>query len=79
MVARGPGARLKIECGDGATMSATTLPQTEAEQDQQTRRQPPYNVILLNDDDHTYEYVDRDAPGAFGHPVEKGYRAGRRW
>lgn len=23
----------------------------------EVRRQPPYNVILLNDDDHTYRYV----------------------
>ena len=24
---------------------------------EQPRRQPPYNVILLDDNDHTYEYV----------------------
>ena len=24
---------------------------------EQSRRQPPYNVILLDDNDHTYEYV----------------------
>jgi ATP-dependent Clp protease adaptor protein ClpS len=54
-------------------MSATTLPETEAEQDQQTRRQPPYNVILLNDDDHTYEYVIEMLRALFGYPIERGY------
>ena len=28
------------------------------------KRQPRYNVILWNNDDHTYDYVDRDAAGA---------------
>ena len=56
-------------------MSGTTaLPETDVEQEQQTRRQPPYNVILLNDDDHTYEYVIEMLKALFGHPVEKGYQ-----
>ena len=25
--------------------------------DEKTKRQPPYHVILWNDNDHTYEYV----------------------
>lgn len=50
-----------------------TLPEVEAQEEQQTRRQPPYNVILLNDDDHTYEYVIEMLQALFGHPVEKGF------
>lgn len=35
---------------------------------------PPYNVILLNDDDHTYEYVIEMLKKLFGHPQEKGFQ-----
>jgi ATP-dependent Clp protease adaptor protein ClpS len=52
----------------------TTLPETDVEQEQKTQRQPPYNVILLNDDDHTYEYVIEMLKALFGHPVEKGFQ-----
>jgi ATP-dependent Clp protease adaptor protein ClpS len=45
---------------------------------------PPYNVILLNDDDHTYEYVIEMLKALFAFPDEKGFelaeevdRAGR--
>ena len=50
-----------------------TLPDTDIQEDQKTRRQPPYNVILLNDDDHTYEYVILMLRELFGHPIEKGF------
>jgi ATP-dependent Clp protease adaptor protein ClpS len=49
-----------------------TLP--EQETDQQTQRQPPYHVILLNDDDHTFDYVIRMLKALFGYPEEKGYQ-----
>lgn len=49
-----------------------TLPQEET--DQQTKRQPPYHVILLNDDDHTFEYVIRMLKALFGHAEERGYQ-----
>jgi ATP-dependent Clp protease adaptor protein ClpS len=54
----------------------TTLPtpQVVPEQEQQVRRQPPYNVILLNDDDHTYQYVIRMLKEIFAFPEEKGFR-----
>ena len=50
------------------------LPDTETDTDQVTKRQPPYHVILMNDDDHTYEYVIEMLKALFGHPVEKGYQ-----
>ena len=31
-------------------------------------------MVLLNDDDHTYEYVIEMLKALFGHPVEKGYQ-----
>ena len=35
---------------------------------------PPYHVILLNDDDHTYEYVIHMLQTLFGHPQERGFQ-----
>jgi ATP-dependent Clp protease adaptor protein ClpS len=51
------------------TLPAIPKPQLE----ERTKRQPPYNVVLLNDDDHTYEYVITMLQVLFGHPREKGY------
>src|SRR5712672_733538 len=54
----------------------TTLPEPKVKprQKEQTRRQPPYHVILLNDDDHTYEYVILMLKELFGHPEPKGFK-----
>jgi ATP-dependent Clp protease adaptor protein ClpS len=55
-----------------------TLPGTskrvKEEEKEKTKRQPPYNVILLNDDDHSFEYVIFMLQRLFGHPPEKGYQ-----
>lgn len=34
--------------------------------------QPPYNLILLDDDDHTDKYVIHMCQTLFGYPIEKG-------
>ena len=44
-------------------------PQQETAQD--TRTAPWWNVILLNDDDHTYEYVVEMLGRLFGHGPDK--------
>jgi ATP-dependent Clp protease adaptor protein ClpS len=41
--------------------------------EQKTEGLPPYNVVLLDDDDHSYEYVILMLKRVFGHPIEKGY------
>jgi ATP-dependent Clp protease adaptor protein ClpS len=51
-----------------------TLPETDVRTDEVVRTQPPYHVILLNDDDHSYAYVVVMLKDLFGHPVEKGFR-----
>jgi len=49
-----------------------TLPEVEEKQQTKTKRQPPYNVVLLNDDDHTFRYVITMLQELFGYPPEKG-------
>ncbi len=51
-----------------------TLPEVREKEEQKTKRQPPYNVVLLNDDDHTYQYVILMLQQLFGYPPEKGYQ-----
>ena len=60
--------------------NAAALPDTEIEIDKESREQlsPVYNVVLLDDDDHTYDYVVEmlqklflcSETEAFGHAVE---------
>ena len=38
------------------------------------RELPRYNVILLDDDDHSYEYVIEMLKALFGYPEERGYQ-----
>jgi ATP-dependent Clp protease adaptor protein ClpS len=50
-----------------------TVHETAERQGAKPRRQPRYNVILWNDDDHTYEYVIVMLEKLFGYPIEKGF------
>ena len=52
----------------------STIARPQEKKEQETERLPPYNVILLDDDDHSYEYVIHMLKVLFGHPPEKGYR-----
>ena len=54
------------------TITLPALPRLRPEE--HVRRQPPYHVVLLNDDDHTYEYVIIMLQQLFGHPPEKGFQ-----
>jgi ATP-dependent Clp protease adaptor protein ClpS len=51
-----------------------TIVRTKEKQKDKTKKQPPYHVILLNDDDHSFEYVIGMLQKLFGHPPEKGYQ-----
>lgn len=53
-----------------------TIQPTEATPGGETKhkKQPPYHVILLNDDDHTYEYVIGMLRRLFGHSPERAYQ-----
>ena len=51
-----------------------TIVRTKESQKDKTKKQPPYHVILFNDDDHSFEYVIGMLQRLFGHPPEKGYQ-----
>ncbi len=46
----------------------------EADKKTKPKRQPRYNVILWNDEEHTHEYVILLLADLFAHPVETGYK-----
>ena len=54
------------------TITLPAIPKLKPKE--RTKRQPPYHVILLNDDDHSYQYVILMLQELFGHPVEKGFQ-----
>lgn len=57
-------------------MASTAFPDVEEQTDTRTKNKilPPYNVILLNDDDHSVQYVITMMQKLFGHPPEAGYK-----
>ena len=42
--------------------------------DNKPKQQPRYNVILWNDEDHTYEYVIHMLKELFGFKIELGFK-----
>jgi ATP-dependent Clp protease adaptor protein ClpS len=62
---------------DQAAAVAEPLEQTVAQRceraGRKTKRQPPYQVILWNDESHTYEYVIAMLMELFAYPPEKGF------
>ena len=48
--------------------------QEATEKQKRPKRQPRYNVILWDDNEHSYDYVIRMMQDLFGHPFERGYQ-----
>jgi ATP-dependent Clp protease adaptor protein ClpS len=69
------------------TRASTVEPQATAQkaaatkpgraQKTERRELPPFNVVLLNDDDHTYPYVVEMLQRLFGHSADFAYRIAR--
>jgi ATP-dependent Clp protease adaptor protein ClpS len=58
-------------------MSSTTITRPAApktDREEKTRKMPMYNVVLLDDDHHTFEYVITMLQVLFGHPRERGFQ-----
>ncbi|MBL9124055.1 MAG: ATP-dependent Clp protease adaptor ClpS [Planctomycetaceae bacterium] len=67
---------------EGAAVPAEVIEDEESAQKsrtapdrrQQPKRQPPYHVVLWNDEAHTHLYVVLMLQRLFGYPPEKGYQ-----
>ena len=59
----------------GVRLGSVAQPEVETEvsKGEDLRLAPLWNVVLLDDDDHTYEYVIRMLGELFRHPREKAY------
>ena len=53
-----------------------TLTKPDAQTEERTETDQPWlwNVVLLDDDEHTYEYVIRMAHAVFAMPIEKAFK-----
>ena len=60
-------------------MSQVAMPSLldEPKTDHKSKRLPPYHVVLLDDDDHTYNYVTRMLRQLFGHTLEQAFLMAR--
>jgi ATP-dependent Clp protease adaptor protein ClpS len=52
---------------------SNTAPTIAPTTDTRPKQQPRYNVILWNDEDHTFDYVIDMLQELFGFPPEKGF------
>jgi ATP-dependent Clp protease adaptor protein ClpS len=52
----------------------TAVPKRKKQDKRNPKKQPRYNVILWNDDDHSYAYVIAMLLELFNHTIEKGYQ-----
>jgi ATP-dependent Clp protease adaptor protein ClpS len=63
--------------GEQATQTVEppkVAPGKTAKSKHKTKQLPPYNVVLLDDDDHTYEYVIEMLGKVFGYAKERAYQ-----
>jgi len=59
-----------------AKKEAPVLPEIETEEQEETStgHVPQYNVVLHDDDDHTYDYVIEMLRGLFGHDFDTAFQ-----
>lgn len=62
------------EKSQSVTEAATPSARPKTQRRQKPKQLPPYNVVLLNDNDHTYEYVIEMLAAVFAYSVEEGFR-----
>jgi len=57
--------------GGGTT---TVVPEKQADTEKPPQRQPRYNVLLWDSDDHTFDYVEKMLRELFGHKKEQCHK-----
>jgi len=58
---------------DAGTATLPDKPRPKPSTKPRVDKLPPFNVVLLNDDDHSYEYVIEMLGEIFAHPIEKAF------
>jgi ATP-dependent Clp protease adaptor protein ClpS len=63
---------------DGISVAVESPPiperrQREESGEQEPKKQPPYAVVVFNDEEHTFQYVVETFQKVFGYPPEKGF------
>jgi ATP-dependent Clp protease adaptor protein ClpS len=51
-------------------VTTRTQPKSRTQTTTEARRQPPYHVIILNDEEHTFDYVIELLVKLFAHPFD---------
>lgn len=61
---------MEYDPGEGETIVSTlSRPKSKTDSSSATRKLPPYNVVVLNDEEHTFEYVIELLTKLFSHSV----------
>jgi ATP-dependent Clp protease adaptor protein ClpS len=55
---------------DEPVVTTRTAPRQKTRPETETKRLPPYNVIILNDEEHTFDYVIELLTRLFAHPLK---------
>lgn len=55
-------------------VATETKPAPATKPSNKPRQLPPYNVVLLDDNDHTYEYVIEMLRSLFGHSEQQSFK-----
>ena len=57
------------ETVEDPVVSTQTVPRSSTAVETRTKKLPPYNVVILNDEEHSYDYVVELLTKLFAHPV----------
>ena len=73
------GPMSEMDDFDGGTLTVTVpVPTTRPRAEQDPDRPWLWNVVLLDSDDHSYEYVMELAMRLFGFPLERAFKAAEK-
>jgi ATP-dependent Clp protease adaptor protein ClpS len=69
-----PAMPTKADQEQSTAVAQKPRPKKKAGKKKRPKHVPMYHVVLLNDDDHTYEYVIEMLAALFAHPLEMGFK-----